>query len=372
MQDSAIRPFEIHISDKELDDLRRRLGATRWPDKETVDDWSQGTPLAYVKDVCEYWRNDYDWRRLESTLNTYPQFLTNIEGLDIHFLHIRSPHENALPLVMTHGWPGSTLEFMKVIGPLTDPTAYGGEAKDAFLVVCPSIPGYGFSDKPSTVGWGVEQIATTWATLMARLGYDKYGAQGGDWGSKIITFIGIQDPEHCVGLHTNWPIVHPDPETMDSLTPFEKTCIERFHYHQDQGSGYSRQQGTRPQSLGYGLADSPAGQAGWILEKFQTWSDCNGHPENVFTRDELLDNIMMYWITNAAASSARLYWESSRTFLANTAPVGIPSGFSLFPKEIFSISRRWAEKRFTNIVYWNDKIERGGAFCCLRTARNIC
>ena len=362
MQDSSIRPFKIHVSHEELDDLKRRLLTTRWPDRETVDDWSQGTPLAYLKEVCEYWCNDYDWRRLESNLNAYPQFLTHIDGLDIHFLHIRSQHENALPLVMTHGWPGSILEFMKVIGPLTDPTAHGGEAKDAFHVVCPSLPGYGFSDKPTAVGWGVEHIAAAWAVLMARLGYDKYAAQGGDWGGKIITCIGIQDPEHCVAIHTNWPIVPPDLETMGSLTPFEQACMTKYQHHQIQGRGYAMEQGTRPQSLGYGLTDSPAGQAGWVLEKFQVWSDCNGHPENVFTRDELLDNIMMYWITNSATSSARLYWENSGKSFANNSPVLVPTGFSLFPKEIYLISRRWAEKRFTNIVYWNDSIKHGGHF----------
>jgi pimeloyl-ACP methyl ester carboxylesterase len=359
MSDASIQPFEIHVSDDALDDLRRRLGATRWPDRETVDDWSQGIPLAYVQEVCAYWRDTYHWRRREARINAFPQFRTTLDGVGVHFLHVRSRHEHALPLVMTHGWPGSIVEFLKVIRPLTDPTEHGGDARDAFHVVCPAIPGYGFSDKPREKGWGVRRIAAAWASLMARLGYDRYVAQGGDWGSMITTCIGIQDPAHCAAIHLNMPIVPPDPATMGSLTPLEQSALAGFKHYQDFDSGYSKQQSTRPQTVGYGLVDSPAGQAAWILEKFWAWTDCDGNPENALTRDELLDNVMLYWIPGAGASSARLYWESFSQ--PPMDPVTIPVGCSIFPKEIFRSSRRWAEKRFEKLVHWNE-LPRGGHF----------
>ncbi len=354
-----IVPFRIAATDDELADLRRRLQATRWPDREVVTDWTQGIPLAYTQDVCRYWADEYDWRAREARLNEFDQYRTTIDGLGIHFLHLRSPHAEALPLVMTHGWPGSIVEFHKVIGPLIDPPAHGGDAADAFHVVCPSLPGYGFSDKPTASGWGVEKIADTWATLMARLGYERYVAQGGDWGSMVTTLIGIQDPGHCAGIHVNMPVVGPDPETMNDLTELEQSALAGFQHYNDWDSGYSKQQSTRPQTLGYGLVDSPAGQAAWILEKFWSWTDCNGHPENVLTRDELLDNVMLYWLPGAGASSARLYWESFGK--PNLDAVSVPSGCSIFPKEIMRTSRRWAEKRFTNLVYWNE-LDRGGHF----------
>ncbi|MEM7410499.1 MAG: epoxide hydrolase family protein [Myxococcota bacterium] len=357
----AIRPFRIEASDEELDDLRRRLRTTRWPEAEAVDDWSQGIPLAYVQEVCAYWAEKYDWRDREARLNRFPQFQTEIEGLDIHFIHVRSPHENALPLVITHGWPGSIVEFQKVIEPLTDPTAHGGDAGDAFHVVCPSLPGYGFSSKPATSGTGVERIADLWAALMARLGYDRYVAQGGDWGAMVTTRIGIQDTQHCAGIHLNMPIAPPDPETMNDLTPGEQAALASIQHYQQWDSGYSKQQSTRPQTLGYGLVDSPTGQAAWVLEKFWAWTDCDGHPENVLTRDELLDNVMLYWLPGNAASSARLYWESFGSEGAALDPVTIPTGCSIFPKEIFRSSRRWAEKRFTDLRYWNE-LEKGGHF----------
>jgi pimeloyl-ACP methyl ester carboxylesterase len=355
----AIRPFRIAATDEQLDDLRRRLQSTRWPEPETVDDWSQGIPLAYLRDVCAYWAEKYDWRAREARLNAFPQFKTPIEGLGIHFLHVRSPHEDALPLVITHGWPGSVVEFHKVIGPLTDPTAHGGDASDAFHVVAPSLPGYGFSDKPTTTGWGIPKIADAWAELMPRLGYDKYVAQGGDWGAMVTTAIGIQDPENCLGIHLNMPIAMPDPETMANLTKDEQQALAAIQHYQEWDSGYSKQQSTRPQSLGYGLVDSPAGQAGWILEKFWSWTDCEGHPENVLSRDELLDNVMLYWLEGNGASSARLYWESFRT--PSTDQVHVPTACSIFPKEILRTSRRWAEKRFTNLVHWNE-LSKGGHF----------
>jgi pimeloyl-ACP methyl ester carboxylesterase len=354
-----ITPFQIHASDEELDDLKRRLRSARWPEPETVDDWSQGIPLDYLKEVCAHWSEKYDWREREAKLNQHPGFRSEIDGLGIHFLHVRSPEADAMPLLMTHGWPGSIVEFQKVIGPLSDPRAHGGDASDAFHVVCPSLPGYGFSDKPSQPGWGVDKIAASWAQLMARLGYSRYFAQGGDWGSMVTTSVGVQDPDHCAGIHLNMPVAAPDPETMSDLTPGEQAALASLGHYQAQESGYSKEQSTRPQTIGYGLVDSPVAQAGWVIEKFFAWTDCDGHPENVLTRDELLDNVMMYWLPAAGASSARLYWESFAQ--PPSDEVSVPTGCSIFPKEIIRCSRRWAEKRFHNIVYWNE-LEKGGHF----------
>ena len=355
----AITPFRIEAADAELEELRRRLRATRWPDRETVDDWSQGVPLAYLQDVCAYWADKYDWRAREARLGAFPQFRTGIDGLGIHFLHVRSPHPGALPLLMTHGWPGSVVEFHKVIGPLVDPPVHGGEARDAFHVVCPSLPGYGFSDKPARAGWKVERIAAAWAVLMARLGYDRYVAQGGDWGSMVTTALGVQDAGHCRAIHLNMPVALPDPATLASPTPQEQAALAALQHYEQWDSGYSKQQSTRPQTLGYGLVDSPAGQAAWVLEKFWAWTDCDGHPENVLTRDEMLDNVMLYWLPGTAASSARLYWESFRT--TALGEVACPTGCSIFPKEIIRTSRRWAEKRFKNLIHWNE-LPKGGHF----------
>jgi len=359
----AITPFKVEITGAEIEDLRRRLAATRWPDAETTGDWSQGIPLAYMQDVCAYWATQYDMQRVATRLNAFAQFRTEIDGLGIHFLHVRSPHADALPLVMTHGWPGSVIEFLKVIEALADPTRHGGEAKDAFHVVCPALPGYGFSDKPAASGWGVERIGRAWGQLMQRLGYDSYVAQGGDWGAMVTTSMAQTETAHCRGVHLNMPIVVPDMDTMHELTELEQSALAGMHHYNEHDSGYSKQQSTRPQTLGYGLADSPAGQAAWIVEKFWAWTDCGDgehrHPESVLSRDELLDNVMMYWLTNSSASSARLYWESFRT--PNIHPVTIPMGASIFPKEIFRTSRRWAEKRFTQLVYWNE-MQRGGHF----------
>ena len=356
---TEITPFKIQVSDGELEDLQRRLAATRWPDEEPVSDWSQGIPRAYLKEVVAYWREKYDWRAREAHLTSFAQFKAEVDGLCIHFIHVRSPEEDALPLVMTHGWPGSIVEFHKVIGPLTDPVAHGGRAEDAFHVVCPSLPGYGFSDKPTTTGWSISRIADTWGALMQKLGYDRYVAQGGDWGALVTTCIGAQDPEHCIGIHLNMPIAPPTPESMDNLTQFEQDALASINDYGERGSGYSKQQSTRPQTIGYALADSPAGQAGWILEKFHGWTDCDGHPENVLTRDELLDNVMLYWLPGNGASSARLYWESF-----NSPPfdaVDVKVGASIFPKEIFRSSERWVKARFPNTVYFNT-LEKGGHF----------
>ena len=354
-----ITPFRIEIPDADLDDLRHRLRRTRWPEPETVADWSQGIPLAYIRDLCEYWAADYDWRRCEAALNLVPQFRTEIDGLEFHFLHVRSPEAGATPLVMTHGWPGSIIEFLKVIGPLTNPVAHSGDAADAFHVVCPSLPGYGFSAKPTGPGWSTERIGDAWDELMTRLGYARYGAQGGDWGAQVTTGLGMNHADHLIGIHLNMPIVLPDPDTMSDLTETEKAAMASLKHYLDWDSGYSKQQTTRPQTIGYALVDSPAGLCAWIVEKFWAWTDCDGDPVNALTRDEMLDNVMLYWLTAAGASSARLYWESFTSPLLG--PVEAPIGCSIFPKEIFRGSRRWAEKQFPTLRYWNEP-PRGGHF----------
>jgi len=357
-----VQGFEIRVDDRDLDDLRDRLARTRWPDAETVDDWSQGVPLAYMRELCRYWEREYDWRACERRLNAFPHFKAEVDGLGIHFIHARSPHPDAFPLVLTHGWPGSVVEFLKVIGPLVDPVAHGGDASDAFDIVCPSLPGYGFSDKPTGTGWGLERIAGAWATLMNRLGYARYGAQGGDWGSGVSTFIGIQDPEHCAAIHLNLVMSLPDRATFTDLTDEEKAALSAMKHYNVWDSGYAKEQSTRPQTIGYGLADSPTAQAAWIMEKFWAWTDCDGHPENALTRDEMLDNIMLYWLTDTGASSARLYWESMRLMAgAERPPVTVPTGVSKFPREILNSSRRWAAKNYPNIASWNQ-LDRGGHF----------
>ena len=357
---SDISPFVISISDQQITDLNNRIANTRWPDAETAADWNQGVPLAYVKELVQYWGEQYDQQRLANRLNAFDNFKTNLLGLNIHFMHIRSSNPNARPLLLTHGWPGSVVEFLKVIGPLTEPQEHGGKADDAFHLVIPSLPGYGFSDKPQATGWGVEKIAEAWSALMARLGYSQYFAQGGDWGSVITSYVARQDPEHCLGIHINMGIVAPDPNA-ENLTANELSIMAGWKYYQDWDSGYSKQQATRPQTLGYGLVDSPSGQAAWIVEKFYQWMDCDGHPENIVSRDELLDNIMVYWLTGSGASSARLYWESFGGGEGREQPVSIPMGATISTKDIFRTSERFASRVFTNIVYWKDK-EEGGHF----------
>jgi epoxide hydrolase len=361
-----VAPFRIQISQDALADLRERLARTRWPEAETVTDWSQGVPLSYLQELCRYWADGYDWRATERRLNRLPQFRTEIDGLGLHFLHVRSPHPQAFPLVITHGWPGSIVEFLKVIGPLTDPTAYGGEAADAFHLVCPSLPGYGFSDKPAQPGWGVDRIANAWARLMARLGYQRYGAQGGDWGTSVSTRLGQQDPEHVAGIHLNPPLAAPDPTTLDALTERERAALASLDHAAEWESGYSQEQATRPQTIGYALVDSPAALCAWIVEKFWAWTDCDGHLENVLTRDELLDNVMLYWLPGTGASSTRLYWESirqvNRWISGSTEDtVAVPTGCSIYPKELQRPSRRWAAKRFLDIRYWSE-LDKGGHF----------
>lgn len=355
------RPFTVDIPQSQLDDLATRLALTRWPEKETVDDWDQGVPRAYAQQLAAYWAHDYDWRRCEAALNALPNYLISIDGLDIHFIHVRSANPQARPLILTHGWPGSILEFLAVIGPLS---------ADYHLVI-PSLPGYAFSGKPAEAGWSVEKIAEAWDMLMLALGYDRYFAQGGDWGSAVTCAIGTQNRGHCAGIHINLVVGQPDPATMGDLTDAEKRYIARFQWYQAKDSGYSTQHATRPQTIGYGLADSPVGQMTWIVEKFHGWTDCGhmpggqsigGHPENALSKDQMLDHVMLYWLTNSAASSARLYWHSFRTFAAGD--ILIPTGCSLFPQEIMRLSRRWAERRFKTIVYWNE-LDRGGHFAAL-------
>lgn len=356
----AVTPFDLSVPQSELDDLARRLSATRWPEKETVADWTQGAPLAKVRELTEHWRSAYDWRRCEAMLNGFGQYKTQIDGLDIHFLHIRSPHANALPLIITHGWPGSVIEFHKVIGPLTDPTKHGGSADDAFHLVLPSLPGFGFSSKPSTTGWNIMRIAGAWFTLMARLGYDRYVAQGGDWGAAVTTVMGVAAPKPLAGVHVNMPLATPSGVDFANPKPEEKAAVEALAYYDRWDSGYSKQQSTRPQTLGYGLADSPVGQAAWIFEKFWAWTDCDGDPFSILSKDELLDNIMLYWLNNSAASSARLYWESFAGGFGGVE-LNLPAGCSLYPKEIVRPPRAWVERCFKQLIHFNE-IDKGGHF----------
>lgn len=360
---AALTPAPIHIEDEALDDLRSRLRATRWPERETVDDWSQGIPLAYVQELCQHWADSYDWRRVEAELNGFEQlrFTPTVgapDTLGIQVLHAPSPHAGALPLVLTHGWPGSVVEFLDVIEPLRDPVRFGGDAADAFHVVCPTMPGYGFSDKPTRTGWGIERIADAWAELMTALGYPSFGAQGGDWGSAVTVALADQHSDRCVGIHLNMVSVRAG--RGDDLTEAEQLAIARAQEHRQWGTGYSTQQSTRPQTLGYGLVDSPAGQCAWIVEKFWAWADHDGTPDSAISRDRMLDNVMHYWLPGTGASSGRLYWESFNRFRSGS-PIGVPAGMSIFPKEIFTPSRRWAEGRFTDIRHWNE-LDRGGHF----------
>lgn len=355
---AEIRPFTLAIDQSELDALNRRLDDARWPEPQPVAGWEQGVPIDRLRALVEYWRHRYDWRRCESMLNDWGQFKTTIDGVDIHFLHIRSPREDAMPLLLTHGWPGSVIEFHKVIGPLSDPQGHGGDASDAFHLIVPSLPGYGFSGKPAESGWGVERIARAWAELMRRLGYDRYVAQGGDWGSSVTVQLGVQAPKGLVGVHFNMLSIMP-PDLGEDMTEEERAAVSSFRHFGDVESAYARLQATRPQTIGYCLSDSPIGQAAWIYEKLRTWSDCDGVAENIFSLDEMLDNIMLYWLTNSGASSARLYWESMGSF--RPMQIDLPLGYSQFPKEILSPPRKWTEGLFSDIIHWN-KLDRGGHF----------
>jgi pimeloyl-ACP methyl ester carboxylesterase len=327
-----------------------------------VEDWSQGVPLAYLQELCAYWADGYDWRATEARLNALPQFRAQVDGLGVHFIHVRSPHPDALPLVVTHGWPGSFVEYLKVLEPLTDPP----DPADAFHVVLPSLPGYAFSGRPASPGWGVQRIARAWAALMAGLGYERYGAQGGDWGTSVSTSIGQQDAAHVAGIHINPPIAPPDPDTFDDLTDAERAALRDLEEAGRTGSGYSGQMATRPQTIAYGLVDSPAALLAWIVEKIWTWTDHDGDLSAVLTHDEILDDVMLYWLPATGGSAGRLYWESfaqvSAWFTREVNDeVAVPTGCSIFPGENPRPSRRWAAKRYTDIRHWNE-LPRGGHF----------
>jgi pimeloyl-ACP methyl ester carboxylesterase len=355
----AVTPFQVAIPETALADLKGRLAATRWPERETVSDWSQGVPLEKLQPLIDYWRSGYDLRRLETRLNALPQYRTEIDGLGIYFLHVQSKHKNALPIILTHGWPGSVIEFLNVIGPLTDPTSHGGKAEDAFHAVIPSLPGYGFSDKPTERGWGLPRIAKAWGVLMGRLGYETWVAQGGDWGAGVTTWMAKQHVGGLKAIHLNLPILFPPPIQAEPSAE-EKAAIALLIAFGEQKSGYARLQSTRPQTIGYALADSPVGQAAWIYEKFGEWTDTHYAPEQELSRDEMLDNITLYWLTNTAASSARLYFESFASDFS-TQTLDVPVGVSVFPGELYRPLKIWGERVYPKLFYWNE-VARGGHF----------
>ncbi|GAA2062934.1 epoxide hydrolase family protein [Leifsonia soli] len=367
-----IRPFHYTATDDELDDLRRRIRATRWPERETVDDSSQGVQLEVVRALADYWADQHDWRAVESRLADIPQFVTEIDGLDIHFLHIRSRHDDALPMIVTHGWPGSVIEQLKIVGPLTDPTAHGADAADAFHLVIPSLPGHGFSGKPETTGWDPIRIARAWAELMRRLGYDRYVAQGGDWGNAVTEQLALLAPPGLVGIHTNMPATIPPAiqEALDAHEPppadldaEERGAWDQLAFFYAHGLAYAQEMGNRPQTL-YGIADSPVGLAAWMLDHDARSYDLiarvfAGGTEGL-TRDDILDNVTLYWLTNTAVSSARLYWESKLAFFAPKG-VTLPTGVSVFPDEIYAAPRSWATAAYPNLIHFN-RLDRGGHF----------
>ncbi len=359
----AVTPFHVDVPEAVVADLRERLRRTRWPEPATAGGWSQGTPLAWVRELCRHWLEDYDFAAARERINQFPQFRTAIDGLGICFVHVRSPHPGAVPLILTHGWPGSVVEFRKVIGPLADPAAYGGDPADAFHIVCPALPGFGFSGKPAEPGWDLPRIADAWDQLMNRLGYPRYGAQGGDWGARVTIELARRHPASLVGIHLNMVPTIPEPGTEDDdLAEPERNAIETLARHRAQGQGYVAIQSTRPQSLGYGLVDSPAALAAWIGEKYQAWSDNDGNPASVFTPEEMLDNIMLYWLPAAGASAARIYWETAGKLAVD--PVTVPAGCSIFPREFYRPSRRWTQRVFPDLRYWNE-LDKGGHFAAL-------
>jgi pimeloyl-ACP methyl ester carboxylesterase len=368
----AIRPFRIEVPEEALVDLRRRLAATRWPDRETVADQSQGVQLATIEKLARYWQTNHDWRKIEAKLNALPQYATEIDGLDIHFIHVRSQHENALPLIVTHGWPGSVIEQLKIVNPLTNPTAHGGSASDAFHLVIPSMPGYGFSGKPTTAGWDPIRIARVWIVLMKRLGYTKFAAQGGDWGNAVTEQMALLAPPELLGIHTNMPAtVPPDIDKAafagapapSGLSAEEKRAYEQLAVFYKHGLAYAQEMGNRPQTL-YGIADSPVGLAAWILDHDAASYALiarvfDGKPEGL-TRDDILDNITLYWLTNTGVSSARLYWESKLAFFV-PKHVAIPVAVSVFPDELYQAPRSWAERAYPKLIHYNQ-LDKGGHF----------
>jgi pimeloyl-ACP methyl ester carboxylesterase len=369
---SAIRPFEVHVPEEELVELRGRIAATRWPSRELVTDRSQGVQSATIQELARYWATDHDWRRCEAGLNALPQFTTEIDGVDIHFIHVRSPHADALPLIMTHGWPGSVIELLEVVGPLTDPTAHGGRAEDAFDLVLPSLPGYGFSGEPTEVGWDPGRVARAWAELMHRLGYTRYVAQGGDVGAAVTDGMGRQAPEGLLGIHINLLLTALDgPQPADSEQ--ERAALDAITTFRTSGFGYFLEQATRPQTIGYALLDSPVALAAWMLDHDTdsyykiSRAFLDGQPAGHLTRDRIVDNITLYWLTGTGASAARSYWESGRAqalaAAAGQAPpeVSLPVGFTTFPGEIFAAPRSWVEKAYRNLTYFNE-VDRGGHF----------
>ncbi|MGO4261056.1 epoxide hydrolase family protein [Lysobacter sp. TAB13] len=373
-EDRAIRPFRVAVPEAALADLRKRVLATRWPERETVGDQSQGAQLAKLQELVSYWGTDYDWRKVETKLNALPMFVTKIDGIDIQFIHVKSRNPNALPLIITHGWPGSILEITKAIGPLTDPTAYGGRAEDAFDVVIPSMPGYGFSGKPQSTGWNPDRIALAWDVLMKRLGYKRYVSQGGDWGSVVADAMARQAPKGLLGIHVNMPATVPaevakamsagDPAPA-GLSADEKVAYESLSNFFKKNGAYGAMMSTRPQTVGYGLTDSPAGLAAWMYDKFAQWTYSGGDPEKSLTKDEMLDDISLYWLTNSAISSAQLYWENNtNNFNAveqKTAAIKIPVAVTVFPGEIYRAPRSWTQRAYSNLTYFNE-VNKGGHF----------
>lgn len=359
----TIDPFQIRVDPSVLDDLRRRLIATRLPDQIDGTAWEYGISIDYVRELVAYWRDAFDWRAQEARLNALAHFRTRIDGQSIHFIHARSARADALPLLITHGWPGSVVEFLDVIPRLTDPAAHGGGAGDAFHVVAPSLPGYGFSEPTRTRGWDARRIARAFIELMRRLGYARYGAQGGDWGAQVATRIAALDAEHCAGLHLNMPIAS-RPTDPVALTDEEQADLAAMGQFQREESGYALEQGTKPQTLGVALNDSPAGLLAWIVEKFRSWSDCGGHPENSYTRDQLITNVMMYWVTQTITSSARLYWEHQHAGEhAAAGYVAVPTGVARYPKEVLRFPRSWVERCY-NVTHWSV-MPRGGHFAAM-------
>ncbi len=357
-----VRPFTVAISDSEIDDLKQRLARTRWPDPETVPDWSQGVRLASAKALIKYWEREYDWHRFESELNRFPQFLTAIDGLDIHFIHVRSKNPTAMPLILTHGWPGSIGEFLKLIGPLTDPVAFGGDVEDSFDVVIPSLPGFAFSQKPTETGWGVPRIAKAWVELMTRLGYKRWAAQGGDWGAVVTSALGAMQPEGLLGIHLSSQYAFPA-EIPDLLSPDERRAVDTLALYTGDLGGSNHLQGTKPQTVGFALADSPAGQAAWIYEKFQSKTDNAGLAEDTLSTDDMLDVISLYWYTNSAASSARIYWENKSASMAGPK-LTLPVAVTVFPRDIPRLPRSWIQDTYSNLIH-HGEANKGGHFAAL-------
>jgi pimeloyl-ACP methyl ester carboxylesterase len=370
-EDATIRPFRVDVPDQALDDLRRRIAAARWPSRELVPDRSQGVQLATTQELARYWATDYDWRKVEAQLNALPQFTTTIDGVDVHFIHVKSRHENALPLVITHGWPGSVVELLEVVGPLTDPTAHGGRAEDAFDLVLPSVPGYGFSAEPTELGWDSGRTARAWAELMRRLGYARYVAQGGDVGAAVTDAMGRQAPAGLIGIHTNLLVTGLGGGTHPSDAEDEKAALDALAMFRATGFGYFLEQATRPQTIGYALLDSPVALAAWMLDHDTdsyykiSRAFVGGQPTGNLTRDHVLDNVTLYWLTGTGASAARSYWESGRAqaLAAGQPPpaVSIPVGFTTFPGEIFRAPRSWVEQSYPSLTYFNEAA-RGGHF----------